>query len=186
MGEPPPFPPPAGDLAARCGRIELIVTDVDGVLTDGSINLDEQGVETKRFHVRDGMGLALWHRAGKRSAILSGRQSAAVDRRAGELGIARAVQGAGDKVAPFRALLAELGVAPERACFIGDDLADLGPLRRAGLAACPADAVAEVRAASQLVAAAGGGQGCVREVIEVILKAQGRWDGLVATLDPPS
>lgn len=175
----------AGDLIARCRLIELIVTDVDGVLTDGSILLDERGGETKRFHVRDGMGVALWHRAGKKLAILSGRRSPAVNHRAAELGITRVIQGMGDKLPPFRTILGELDLTPERVCMVGDDLADLGPMRRAGLAACPADAVAEVRSACQLVTAAGGGLGCLREIIETILKAQGRWEGLVAAVDPP-
>src|SRR5947209_18301224 len=98
----------AGDLAARCGPVELLVVDVDGVLTDGVIALDDHGVETKHFHVRDGGALNLWRQAGKHAAILSGRRSAAVDRRAAELGIAAAavIQGAAEKGGPFRALVA--------------------------------------------------------------------------------
>src|SRR5438270_11057778 len=104
------MPSTAAELAARCGPIELLVVDVDGVLTDGVIALDDLGVETKHFHVRDGSALVLWQQAGRRAAILSGRRAAAVDRRAAELGIATVIQGAGEKSAPFMALLAALGL----------------------------------------------------------------------------
>jgi 3-deoxy-D-manno-octulosonate 8-phosphate phosphatase (KDO 8-P phosphatase) len=172
-------------LAARCAPIELLVLDVDGVLTDGVIALDDRGVETKHFHVRDGAALVLWQKAGRRAAILSGRRSAAVEARAAELGIATLIQGAADKAAPFAALLAELGLEPRQVCAMGDDLADLPLLAAAGLAACPADADDEVRAAAHLVAAAPGGRGAVREVVEVILKQQGAWEALVARLRAP-
>jgi 3-deoxy-D-manno-octulosonate 8-phosphate phosphatase (KDO 8-P phosphatase) len=162
-------------LADRCRPIELLIVDVDGVLTDGVIAVDERGRETKHFHVRDGLALALWHQAGKRSAILSGRSAAAVDYRAAELKIPHVIQGVAEKASPFRALLDELGLAPRQACFIGDDLPDLPVLQAVGLAACPADAAEEVRCAAHLVARVPGGRGAVREVIEVILKAQGQW-----------
>lgn len=173
------------DLAARCVPIELLVLDVDGVLTDGVVALDDRGVETKHFHVRDGSALVLWQKAGHRAAILSGRRSAAVEVRAAELGIATVIQGAADKTGPFAALLAELGLEPRQVCSVGDDLADLPLLAAAGLAACPADAVDEVKAAAHLVTSAPGGKGAVREVVEVILKQQGAWDALVARLRAP-
>ncbi len=163
------------ELAERCQPIELLIVDVDGVLTDGVIAVDDRGHETKHFHVRDGLAFALWHQAGKRSAILSGRRTAAVDRRAAELKIPHVIQGAAEKASPFRALLEELGLGPRQACFIGDDLPDLPVLRAVGLAACPADAAEEVRQAAHLVAHAPGGRGTVREVVEVILKSQGKW-----------
>src|SRR6202023_1529165 len=121
------MPSTPADLAARCAAIELLVVDVDGVMTDGVIALDDRGVETKHFHVRDGSALNLWKKAGKRAAILSGRRSAAVDRRAAELGITpeAVIQGAADKGAPFRALIAALGVDARQVCYVGDDLADL-------------------------------------------------------------
>jgi 3-deoxy-D-manno-octulosonate 8-phosphate phosphatase (KDO 8-P phosphatase) len=168
----------SADLAERCAPIELLVVDVDGVLTDGAIVVDDRGVESKHFHVRDGLAYSLWHRAGKRSAILSGRRAEVVDRRAAELRIGHVYQGLSDKGGPFRALLAELGLEAGQACFVGDDLVDLPVLRAAGLAACPADAVVEVRDAAHLVTAAAGGRGAVREVVEVVLKAQGLWHGL--------
>ena len=172
--------PPAADWATRCGPIELLLVDVDGVLTDGVIAVDDRGVETKHFHVRDGSAFHLWRAAGKRSAILSGRWAPLVDRRAAELGIARVIQGTPRKGEPFRALIAELGLEARQVCFVGDDLADLPVLGAVGLAACPADAAPEVRRAAHLVAQAPGGRGAVREVVEAILKHQGAWESLVA------
>jgi 3-deoxy-D-manno-octulosonate 8-phosphate phosphatase (KDO 8-P phosphatase) len=167
------------DLAARCQPIELLVADVDGVLTDGVIALDDEGVETKHFYVRDGMAYALWHRAGKQAAILSGRRVRAVERRAAELKIAHVLQGHEQKAAPLRTLIEGLGFSPAQVCFVGDDLADLPVLRAVGLAACPADAAAEVKDVAHLITRAPGGRGAVREVIEVILKSQGRWSELI-------
>lgn len=168
------------DLAARCAAIELLLVDVDGVLTDGTIAIDDRGAETKHFHVRDGSALVLWRGLGRPAAILSGRRAEAVEHRARELGIAPVIQGASDKAGPFRGLLRDLGLEPRQVCYVGDDLADLPVLLAAGLAACPSDAAAEVRAAAHLVLGAPGGRGAVREVVEVILKHQGLWGDLVA------
>jgi 3-deoxy-D-manno-octulosonate 8-phosphate phosphatase (KDO 8-P phosphatase) len=167
--------PERADLAGRCEPIELLIVDVDGVLTDGVIAVDDRGVETKHFHVRDGLAFALWHRAGKRSAILSGRRTEAVDLRAAELKIPHVLQGRAEKAEPFRALVDELGLEARQVCYVGDDLPDLPVLRAVGLAACPADAAHEVRAAAHLVTRAPGGRGAVREVVETILKCQGHW-----------
>ncbi len=169
------------NLAARCRPIELLVADVDGVLTDGVITLDSDGIETKHFHVRDGMAYALWHKAGKHAAILSGRSAPAVAHRAAELKIAHVLQGHEQKAAPLRILIERLGLAPEQVCFVGDDLADLPALSAVGLAACPADAVAEVKDAADLITQAPGGRGAIREVVELILKSQGTWSGLIET-----
>jgi 3-deoxy-D-manno-octulosonate 8-phosphate phosphatase (KDO 8-P phosphatase) len=169
------------EFANRCRPIELLVADVDGVLTDGVIAIDDCGVETKYFYVRDGLAYALWHRAGKQAAILSGRRAAAVERRAAELKIAHVLQGHEQKAAPLRSLIEGLGFAPFQVCFVGDDLADLPVLRAVGLAACPADAAAEVKDAAHLVTRASGGRGVVREVVEVILKAQGTWTDLIGS-----
>jgi 3-deoxy-D-manno-octulosonate 8-phosphate phosphatase (KDO 8-P phosphatase) len=166
-------------LAERCGRIELLVLDVDGVLTDGVIALDDRGVETKNFHVRDGSAIALWRKAGKRAAILSGRRAKAVDLRAGELSIEPVIQGVSEKAGAFQTIVAGFGLQPEQACYVGDDIADLAPLALAGLAACPVDAAVEVQRGVHYVAAAGGGRGAVREIVELLLKTQGLWDRLV-------
>jgi 3-deoxy-D-manno-octulosonate 8-phosphate phosphatase (KDO 8-P phosphatase) len=172
------------ELAERCRPIELLVVDVDGVLTDGVIMLDDRGVETKRFHVRDGMGFSLWHSSGKQSAILSGRRGAAVDRRAAELKIAHVLQGHEQKAAPLRTLLDWLGLLPHQVCYVGDDLADLPVLQNVGLAACPIDAVVEVKAAVHLVLQTAGGRGAIREIIELILKSQGTWNELLDNAEP--
>jgi 3-deoxy-D-manno-octulosonate 8-phosphate phosphatase (KDO 8-P phosphatase) len=176
----------ADDLAERCGPIELLLCDVDGVLTDGTIIVDDRGIETKNFYVRDGSALAMWRRAGKKAAILSGRWARAVEHRASELGIPWVLQGNLDKIQSFRKLLAALKLEPRQVCYVGDDLLDLPVLRAAGLAACPADAVAEVRAVAQLVTEAPGGRGAVREVVETVLRNQGGWNDLVGRYDAPS
>jgi 3-deoxy-D-manno-octulosonate 8-phosphate phosphatase (KDO 8-P phosphatase) len=168
------------EVAARARKIELLLLDVDGVLTDGSIIYTADGVELKRFHVRDGSGLKFWHNLGKRSAIISGRTSMAVERRAAELGITPVFQGYSDKWAAFAQLLAETGLAPEQVCAIGDDLPDLPVLRAAGLAVAVADACPEVRAAADYTTNLPGGRGAVRDAIEWLMKLQGRWDETLA------
>lgn len=172
-------PTPDPGLAARCEAIELLVLDVDGVLTDGSIAYDDRGGEIKTFSVRDGAGLACWHRLGKRSAILTGRSSPIVERRASELGMVLVRQGIAEKGPELRSILESLGCRSDQTCVMGDDLPDLPALKIAGLAACPGDAAAEVRSVSHLVTKAAGGRGAVREVVETILRAQGLWAGLV-------
>jgi 3-deoxy-D-manno-octulosonate 8-phosphate phosphatase (KDO 8-P phosphatase) len=173
------------DLAVRCGPIELLLLDVDGVLTDGVIAIDDVGAETKHFHVRDGAAVSFWQKAGKHVAILSGRSASAVDHRAGELGIDLVIQGAADKSEPFRALLAGLGLEPRQVCYMGDDLADLPVLAAVGLAACPADAVTEVRRAAHVVTSSPGGRGAVREVVELVLKHQNAWNRLLESYRQP-
>lgn len=166
-------------LAQRCAAIELLILDVDGVLTDGGIVYSDAGVEWKRFHVRDGSGLKLWQRAGKRAAIISGRSSRAVDVRAAELGIAPVVQGVADKLAACRQVLADSGLRPEQACVVGDDVPDLPLFGFCGLAVAVADACAEARAAAHYETRTPGGHGAVREVIELLLRCQGHWPRLM-------
>jgi YrbI family 3-deoxy-D-manno-octulosonate 8-phosphate phosphatase len=166
-------------LQQRCERIELLVLDVDGVLTDGSIIYADNDVEVKTFHVRDGSGLKLWQMAGKRSAIISGRTSRIVNVRAAELDIVVVVQGAMDKLAAFEQLLQSQGLRPEQAAFVGDDVPDLPVLRRCGLAVAVADACPEVVEEAHYVTRLPGGHGAVREAIELILKAQGLWTKLL-------
>lgn len=170
------------EWVSRANAIDVVVLDVDGVLTDGVIALDDNGVETKNFFVRDGGAIVLWRRAGHRAAILSGRSARCVEHRARELGIAPVIQGSIDKGPRFAALLDELAIEPKQVCYIGDDLADLPVLTwpGLGLAACPADAVPEVLATVHFICAAHGGRGAVRGLIEAILRAQGSWDQLVA------
>lgn len=178
------MPAGAPDLDSRLAAVRLLVLDVDGVLTDGVIALDDRGVETKHFSVRDGSAIALWRRSGRKVAILSGRKAECVDRRAAELGISPVVQGVSAKREPFLAILSDLAVPAEEALYMGDDWADLPAMAEAGVSACPADAAEEVRAAAHVVAESNGGRGAVREVIQRILKIRGEYDGLVATLRP--
>jgi 3-deoxy-D-manno-octulosonate 8-phosphate phosphatase (KDO 8-P phosphatase) len=167
------------ELLGRCRGIELLVLDVDGVLTDGSIVVDDRGVESKHFHVKDGGGIALWRKSGKKVAIISGRSARCVDVRASELGISPVIQGSTDKKASILKLLRDFGLEAEQVCSMGDDLADLPMLALSGLAACPSDASGEVVESVHYVSKLPGGRGAVREVVEILLKNQGAWDGLV-------
>ena len=172
-------------MAARCRRLRLVVCDVDGVLTDGTVMLLPGGGEAKGFHVRDGMAIVLAHRAGLRIALVSSRASEVVARRAAELGITLVRQGAADKAAALREMRAELGLAPHEVAYIGDDVNDLPLMAEAGLSAAPADAPMEVRSEAFMVTDAAGGRGCVREFLEAILRARGEWEGLVTSLAAP-
>lgn len=154
--------------------------DVDGTLTDGSITYDETGREWKSFHARDGLGIKLLLLAGVEPAIVTGRSSPVVARRAQELGIREVVQGASDKAAILRSLCAARGIPASQAAFVGDDLSDLPAMRAAGFSAAPADAAPEVRAAATFVCSLAGGRGAVREAIETLLRRDGRWPEVLA------
>lgn len=170
---------PTPDLATRAAKVELLLLDVDGVLTDGSIVYSDDRRELKRFHVRDGSGLKFWHLSGKRSAILSGRKSPAVEVRAAELGIAPVFQGQSEKLPAFERLLKETDLRADQVCAVGDDLPDLPVLKRAGVRIAVADACAELRAAADYVTCVPGGRGAVRDAIEWLMKLQGKWDEVV-------
>ena len=165
-------------------RIRMLILDVDGVLTDGRIIIDDRGLEVKHFDVRDGAGLKYWHRAGHKSAILTGRESPAVLKRAEELGIAIVRQGAKDKLAAYEAILAQEGLADDEVAYVGDDVTDLPVLRRVGFGAAVADGAPEARAAALYVTQRSGGRGAVREVIEKLLRLQGRWDMIMQRYGP--
>jgi 3-deoxy-D-manno-octulosonate 8-phosphate phosphatase (KDO 8-P phosphatase) len=168
-------------LQERCAAIAFLLVDVDGVLTDGSIVYTDSGEELKAFHVRDGSGLKLWSRTGKKAGILTGRSSAVVQRRADELDMVVVLQGVADKLAGFRQILAQQGIRPEQVCYVGDDLPDVPVLRHCGLAVTVADACNEARAEAHYVTRVCGGRGAVRETIELILRAQGLWQPIVAS-----
>jgi YrbI family 3-deoxy-D-manno-octulosonate 8-phosphate phosphatase len=168
-------------LVERCREIRLILSDVDGVLTDGGISYDNQGIELKRFHIRDGLGIKLWQRAGFTFGILTSRSSHLVEVRAAELGISLVCQGREYKLPAAKEILRGLQLEPHQACYLGDDLPDLPVIRWVGLGVAVADAASEVKAAARHVTACPGGQGAVREAIETILKAQGRWNELLHT-----
>jgi len=168
---------------ATARRIRLVVLDVDGVMTDGGIYIGmngEDAVELKRFDVQDGLGVRMLVNAGIHVAIVSGRVSAATELRAAELGIEDVYQDSGARKVPvLEKLLAERGVAWGEVALLGDDLADLAPLRRAGLAATVANGVLEVRRVATWQSSREGGRGAVREFAEALLRARGEWDGLV-------
>jgi 3-deoxy-D-manno-octulosonate 8-phosphate phosphatase (KDO 8-P phosphatase) len=171
--------PPQDELRARAARVELLVLDVDGTLTDGSLFYSDSGHDTKAFHVRDGFGLKAWTTVGRRAAVISGRSSPATQRRAEELGLAPVVLNRPDKLRALRVLLAETGLRPEQMCAVGDDLPDVPLFRNCGLAIAVADATPEAMADAHLVTTARGGHGAVREAVEWLLRAQGLWDGFV-------
>jgi 3-deoxy-D-manno-octulosonate 8-phosphate phosphatase (KDO 8-P phosphatase) len=167
----------------RFARIELLLLDVDGVLTDGRVMYSDAGEEIKAFHVRDGSGIKYWRHSGKRVALLSGRTSPVVNRRAEELGIDLVVQGVSEKLVAFRRILSETGLRAEQVCAVGDDLPDLPVLRQCGLAVAVADAVAEVKTVAAYVTAAPGGRGAAREAIEWLMRGQGSWEAVIGELN---
>ena len=167
------------EIERRAARVKLLLMDCDGVLTDGRITLLENGDEQKSFHTRDGHGIVLLHRAGLNSGIISGRTSSLVERRARELGMRYVRQGTWDKVKDFDELLAEAGVTDHEVAFVGDDVTDIPLMQRSALAVAVADAAPETIAAAHYVTQLPGGHGAVREVTELILKAQGRWSELM-------
>jgi 3-deoxy-D-manno-octulosonate 8-phosphate phosphatase (KDO 8-P phosphatase) len=163
----------------RASRIKLLLMDCDGVLTDGRLWLTGDGDEQKSFNTHDGLGLSLFHRAGLRSGIISGRRSESVTRRASELGVEFVRQGDADKVDAFTEVLRLAGVDENEVAYVGDDLPDIPLMQRSEFAVAVADAVEETRSVAHYVTRADGGHGAVREVIEIILKSQGRWQDLV-------
>ncbi|HKQ52838.1 MAG TPA: HAD hydrolase family protein [Pyrinomonadaceae bacterium] len=167
------------EIERRAARVKLLLMDCDGVLTDGRITLLENGDEQKSFHTRDGHGIVLLHRAGLSSGIISGRTSSLVERRARELGMRYVRQGTWDKIKDFEELLAEAGVMEHEVAFVGDDVTDIPLMQRSELAVAVADAAPETLAAAHYVTQLTGGHGAVREVTELILKAQGRWSELM-------
>ena len=166
--------------AGKAARVTLLLLDVDGVLTDGGIVYDETGREIKRFHVRDGHGIKMLQRAGVEVGIITGRNSVVTAVRAKELGISVVRQGATDKVAAWREIVAQRGLPPEATAYVGDDIVDVPLLKCVGFAAAPADAEPYVRDAADFVSSRAGGQGAVREIIEFLLRAGGRWDAAVS------
>jgi len=159
------------DLAA----IDLLILDVDGVLTDGRVTFGPDGPVERTFSVQDGCALKLWHEQGQRSALVSGRSSPVLEQRGRELGVTTVVQGADDKRAACERLLADWGADFARVCYVGDDLPDLGPMARAGLPVAVGNAVPAVKQAAEYVTRHRGGDGAVAEVVERLLRKQRRW-----------
>jgi 3-deoxy-D-manno-octulosonate 8-phosphate phosphatase (KDO 8-P phosphatase) len=165
-------------LHDQLARVRLFLCDVDGVLTDGSV-LIGSGMEYKLFHIQDGLGLRLLQRHGVKVGWISNRSSPATLQRAEELKVDFLRQGAGSKVEAAELILNETGLVWGQVCYMGDDVVDLGLLERAGLAVAGPNAIAEVRATAQYVTRQPGGRGAVREVAELILKAQQKWSAVI-------
>ena len=167
-------------IQERASRVRLLLFDVDGVLTDGAIIIHGDGSESKGFHIRDGAAIVWAQRAGLPVGLLSARTSAATTARAAQLAVRYVQQGTPTKSDGFEQILRDASVEAEAVAYMGDDLLDLPVLRRSGLAAAPADAAAEVREAAHWVSPSPGGHGAARELIELVLKSQGRWNAIVA------
>lgn len=165
----------------KLSAVKLLALDVDGVLTDGSINISNEGELFKAFNAKDGMGISCALRSGIQIAIVTGRRSTIIHNRAQELGIQLLREGVKDKFGEMQQLCQELGLNKNQVAYMGDDLNDLPAFRAAGAAFAPSDAVGEVKAAADFVTAAAGGHGAVREAIERILRAQGVWEDIVAS-----
>jgi 3-deoxy-D-manno-octulosonate 8-phosphate phosphatase (KDO 8-P phosphatase) len=167
-------------ISANASKIKLVLFDVDGVLTDGKVLLHADGTESKQFDIKDGTGIIWAQRAGLTVGFLSARTSAATGQRAAQLGITLLHQGVANKLESYEQIVDSLLLDDEQVAYMGDDVLDLPVLGRVGLATAPADAVEEVRSRVHWVSAAKGGHGAARDLIEFILRAQNRWDALLA------
>jgi 3-deoxy-D-manno-octulosonate 8-phosphate phosphatase (KDO 8-P phosphatase) len=170
----------AHDVNARARLVRLLLFDVDGVLTDGTVDVGPSRQETKAFSIRDGAALVWAREAGLEVGLLSGRPSDATTARAAELGIALVVQGGATKREEFAKIIAARAITAEQVGYMGDDIVDLPVLSRVGFGAAPSDAAPEVLALAHWVSSHAGGRGAAREFIELILKAQDRWDAVLA------
>lgn len=167
----------------RARAVRMIVFDIDGVLTDGSLFYGDDGQEYKAFNSRDGHGIKMLKACGVEVGIITGRTSQVVLHRAANLGISRIFQGAHDKMDAFENLLQDMGMTPDQLAYMGDDIVDLPVLRRCGLAITVPDAPPEVKARCHLVTQAGAGRGAAREACEMIMRAQGAWAAQLALYD---
>ena len=166
-------------LEKSCQQIKLLLSDVDGVFTDGGILYDNKGIEVKQFHVRDGLAVKLWQNSGHKFGVITGRTSHIVKVRAAELGVEIVRQGFSEKLPLAKQIMEELNLQPEQVCYIGDDLPDLALIQYVGLGAAVSDAAEDVKVASDYVTKAAGGRGAVRELVELILRFQQRWEDLI-------
>lgn len=165
----------------KLSKIKLLALDVDGVLTDGTINIGDNGELYKGFNAKDGLGISCALRSGLKVAIITGRKSEIIHKRSSELGITLLCEGVKDKYAELIKLTKELALTKEEVAYMGDDLNDLPAFRAAGFSFAPQDAVTEVVNNADCVVQKNGGRGAVRDAIEMILKAQDKWEGLIAS-----
>ncbi len=166
------------EILERARKVRLVLLDADGVLTDGRLLQFSDGTEGRAFHVRDGYGIKMGQRLGLRFGIVSGRASRVVEARARELGIQEVHVGVLEKSATYEAICSRLGLGDDAVCYVGDDLVDVPILRRVGLGVAPADASEEALLAARWVTERRGGEGSVREIVTLLLKAQGTWEGI--------
>ena len=166
-------------VQSKAKQIKLMLFDVDGVLTDGKILLHPDGTESKRFDIKDGTGLVWAQRAGLKVGFLSARRSAATARRAEQLGISIVHQGSASKLSAYTEILQQHALSDVEVAYMGDDVLDLPVVQRAGLSACPSDAAKEMRMRVDYVSPRRGGDGAVRDLIELVLRSQGRWKALL-------
>lgn len=166
-------------VASRAKKIRLLLFDVDGVLTDGKVFIHADGSESKQFSIRDGIAVVAAHRQGLLTGLLSGRASASTRQRATQLGIGIVHENVATKLDTYERIVADNGLRDEEVAYMGDDLLDLPVLARAGLSAAPADAVPEVLEQVHVVTQARGGEGAARELVETVLRAQGKWQAVV-------
>lgn len=166
-------------MELKAKKIKLVVLDVDGTMTDGTIYLNNDGIETKAFNVKDGFAIVSAIKEGIDFAIITGRKSALVEKRAEELGIKHVFQGVPDKIVALDELLNKLSLKYEETAYMGDDINDLSVIKKAGLAGAPKDAVEEVLNIVHFVTKASGGKGAVREFVEYIMRVQGKWANVV-------
>ena len=164
----------------KAKNIKLVILDVDGVMTDGRIVIDDNGVETRNFDIKDGMGVVVMMMRGVDVAIITSKKSGAVRHRAEELKIKRFHEGIRKKTEPYEEMLKEMGISDAEVAYVGDDLVDLSMMKRVGLPIAVNDAVEDVKQHAAYVTRARGGYGAVREVAEMILKAQDKWDKVLA------
>ena len=166
----------SGEVVEKAKRVKMLIVDIDGVMTDGRIVYSIYGDELKFFDVTDGFGISLLNRAGIKTVIITAKKSRIVKHRARDLKVAKAYQGFLDKLIPIEKLLKEFKIAPEEICFMGDDLPDVPVLKRVGLAVSVPNALDEVRAIAHHITSKAGGRGAVREVCDLLLKSQNKWD----------
>ena len=172
---------PTEPVDAKASRIRLVLFDVDGVLTDGRVQIHADGTESKSFFIRDGIAMIWAQRVGLRVGFLSARLAPTTPHRAAQLGVTLVYHGVSSKLATYETILEEQGFTDNEVAFMGDDVVDLAVLARVGLSACPADAVAEVKDRVHWCSRHDGGCGAGRELLELILRAQGKWEDVLAS-----
>jgi len=170
---------PGPELLERMSAIRILLSDVDGILTNGRLIYGSGQIETKEFHVRDGMAVKLWRNCGYPFGLITARESEGVKRRAEELAVDYIVQKEPKKLYAIEKIISDLKLSLDQVCYIGDDLHDLAAIQAVGLGATVADAAAEVLAAADIHTKSVGGAGAIRELVETLLKTQNKWDAAV-------